>query len=400
MEYRGLYVNLSSVNPGVVKKTINISKALNSFDCVTFSLIEPGFKLNHEVVDEHGLKKVKLSIYSSFKIQYLLQKSMLKYFPIGFIRSWMFKKMFFKSLLKYQLINNIDIIIIRYPFASLPLYNFLKISTSKVFLEFNTFELEEFKAQSKYFYLKSKYFLELILRKNILRASKGFFGVTDEIINYQKKFLKISDKPTFLLSNGVQYDYIISNTHKKKDRINFVILVGEEQPWHGIDRLILSLKRFPLKENSRFYIIGKLSKSSENLIRNALIKNVSFDILDSLTFSQIKELFKKIHVGISSLCLFKNSMNEASPLKVRDFALNGLPILLAYLDTDFSSNEKLEKFTFQVENNDSPINFNLVVSWYKKFNEYSLFEFQKNSLEILSYKNKLQPFISYLKKSQ
>ena len=400
MEYKGLYVNLSSVNPGVVKKTINISKALNSFDCVTFSLIEPGFKLNHEVVDEHGLKKVKLSIYSSFKIQYLLQKSMLKYFPIGFIRSWMFKKMFFKSLLKYQLINNIDIIIIRYPFASLPLYNFLKISSSKVFLEFNTFELDEFKAQSRFFYFESKYFLELILRKNILRAAKGFFGVTNEIIDYQKKFSKISDKPIFLLSNGVKYDYKVSYTVKKTDSINFVILVGEDQPWQGIDRLIFSLKRFPLKENSRFYIIGKLSQTSYNLITNIKIKNVSFHMLGVLSFRQIEEVFKKIHIGISSLCLYKKSMNEASPLKVRDFALNGLPILLAYFDTDFSSNEKLEKFTFQVENNDSPINFNLVVSWYKKFNEYSLFEFQKNSLEILSYKNKLQPFISYLKKSQ
>lgn len=398
MKYRGVYVNLSSANPGVVKKTINISKALNSFEFLSFSLVEPGFKLNHEVIEDHGLKKVKLSIYSSFKIQYLLQKSMLKYFSIGFVKSWMFEKMFFKSLLKYQLINNIDVIIIRYPFASLPLYNFIKISNSKVFLEFNTFELEEFKAQSRFFYFKSRYFLELILRKNILKAAEGFFGVTNEIIEYQNRFLDIFKKPTFLLSNGVQYDYKVSNTLRKTDSINFVILVGEDQPWQGIDRLIFSLKRFPLKEKSRFYIIGELSQSSNNLVRNAKIKNVSFDILGVLSFPQIKEVLKEIHVGISSLCLYKKSMNEASPLKVRDFALNGLPILLAYLDTDFCSNEKLKKFTFQVENNDSPINFNSVVSWYKNFNKNSLFEFQKNSLEILSYKNKLEPFIDYLKK--
>ena len=82
MEYKGLYVNLSSVNPGVVKKTINISKALNSFDCVTFSLMEPGFKLNHEVVDEHGLKKLNYQFIHLLRFNIYFKNQCLNIFPL------------------------------------------------------------------------------------------------------------------------------------------------------------------------------------------------------------------------------------------------------------------------------------------------------------------------------
>ena len=391
-------MNLSSANPGVVNKTINISKALNSFDCLSFSLLEPGFKLNHEVIEDHGLKKVKLSIYSSFKIQYLLQKSILKYFSIGFIKSWMFKKMFFKSLLKYQLINNIDVIIIRYPFASLPLYNFLKISNSKVFLEFNTFELEEFKSQNRFFKISLKYYSEIFLRKRILKVSDGIFGVTNEIIEYQNRFFDISKKPTFLISNGIGLRHDFSSLKKTNSIVNFVILIGEEQPWHGIDRLISSLKKYPLSTKSNFYFVGDISTYSYNLINKSSIKNVSFIFLGLINLNEQIELLKNVHIGIGSLCLFRNSMSEACPLKVRDYALHGLPVIIGYNDTDLTFNKTLKQFTFQVDNNESAINFNKVIFWYRKFTHNDLIDFSKYSQNILSYKKKLKPFFDYIKK--
>ena len=91
-------------------------------------------------------------------------------------------------------------------------------------------------------------------------------------------------------------------------------------------------------------------------------------------------------------------MSEACPLKVRDYALHGLPVVIGYNDTDLTFNRTLKKFTFQVDNNESAINFNKVIFWYRQFNHNDLTDFSKNSRNILSYKKKLEPFFDYLKK--
>jgi hypothetical protein len=91
-------------------------------------------------------------------------------------------------------------------------------------------------------------------------------------------------------------------------------------------------------------------------------------------------------------------MTEACPLKVRDFAIKGLPIILGYHDTDFSVNNDLNKYTFQVVNDNSLINFNNIISWYKEFNQDELKEFAQTSFDVLSYKGKFEHFISCLRK--
>jgi hypothetical protein len=39
--------------------------------------------------------------------------------------------------------------------------------------------------------------------------------------------------------------------------------------------------------------------------------------------------------GIGPLALHRKGMSEATPLKVRDYLIHGLPVLIAHLDTDF-----------------------------------------------------------------
>ena len=63
--------------------------------------------------------------------------------------------------------------------------------------------------------------------------------------------------------------------------------------------------------------------------------------------NQVKKIVSKCDIGICSLSLHFNKMNEASPLKSRQYLAQGLPIIYAYNDTDFSGDEE---FTLQIPN--------------------------------------------------
>ena len=397
MNIKGIYVNLSSINPGVNNKIKSIVKSIDSYEGISCELILPGYKQNNELIDDNGFKYLELSIYSSKKVLFYFEKLFVVFSPFKFIRVWKFKKMFFKALLKFQIENNISYSIVRYPFASYSFLNFLKSSSSNVYIEFNTFEFKEFKSQNRFFFLSLKYYLERILRKKILQNSEGFIGVTNEIISYQDQFIDIKSKPKFLISNGLGNGPNRLIFHKEINPINFVVLIGQDQPWHGIDRLIFSLEDFPLETKAIINVIGKLSKNSLELINKTPIKNVSFRFLGLVSSYELHSLLEKTHIGIGSLCLFRKGMKEACPLKVRDFALNGLPVVIGYNDTDFSNNQTLNKFTFQVENSDSTIDFNKVISWYEQFSLDDLKKFSENAYDILSYQKKVMPFVDYLK---
>lgn len=398
MNLKGVYVNLSSINPGVNYKVKAITKALNSYDGVSFLLITPGFKQQSFKINEKSFNQLELGIYSSNKLLFCFEKLFLKFFPFKFIRKWKFKNLFFKALLKYQIDNDISFSILRYPFANISLHNFMKKSSSKVFLEFNTFEIDEFKSQNVLYFFNSKYYLEQLFRKKILKNSNGIIGVTNEIIDYQNSFYNVDEKEKFLISNGIDQDFKFTFKNKNELPICFVFLIGEDQPWHGFDRLMLSLVNLPLKEKIVIHVIGKLSNKNKYLLESLSLINVSFNLHGYLSKEKMNDVLKCSHIGIGSLSLFRNNMTEACPLKVRDFAVNGLPILIGYTDTDFSLNDDLNKYTFEVGNDDSLINFNNITAWYKEFNQDELKEFPQISFDVLSYKKKLEHFISYLKK--
>jgi hypothetical protein len=398
MNLKGVYVNLSSINLGVNFKVKAITKALNSYDGVSFLLITPRFKQQNFKINEKGFNQLELGIYSNNNLLFCFEKLFLKYFPVKFLRKWKFKNLFFKALLIYQKDNAISFSILRYPFANISLHNFMKKSSSKVFLEFNTFEIDEFKSQNIFYFLNSKYYLEQFFRKKILKHSNGIIGVTNEIINYQNNFYKVDENRKFLISNGINQDYRFAPKNKTELIISFVFLIGEDQPWHGFDRLILSLFNSSLKEDIIIHIIGKLSKKNKSLLESLSIKKVSFKLHGTLPKEKMNNVLEYSHIGIGSLCLFRKNMTEACPLKVRDFAIKGLPIILGYHDTDFSVNNDLNKYTFQVVNDNSLINFNNIISWYKEFNQDELKEFAQTSFDVLSYKGKFEHFISCLRK--
>jgi hypothetical protein len=61
-------------------------------------------------------------------------------------------------------------------------------------------------------------------------------------------------------------------------------------------------------------------------------------------------------IGIGTLALHRKNMEEACPLKTREYLANGLPVLIAYKDSDLSGKEE---FVCQIPNREENITENL-----------------------------------------
>jgi hypothetical protein len=54
-----------------------------------------------------------------------------------------------------------------------------------------------------------------------------------------------------------------------------------------------------------------------------------------LVRDQYRPILAAADFGIGPLGLHRKGMSEATPLKVRDYLIHGLPVMIAHLDTDF-----------------------------------------------------------------
>lgn len=107
-----------------------------------------------------------------------------------------------------------------------------------------------------------------------------------------------------------------------------VVFMGHPgQPWHGIDDV------FALARARPDWIIDLVGMSHEP--GSPGTPNLRFH--GELTAEQYLPILAQADLGLGSLALYRNGMEEASPLKVREYLALGLPVVGGYRDTDIPS---------------------------------------------------------------
>jgi glycosyltransferase involved in cell wall biosynthesis len=184
-----------------------------------------------------------------------------------------------------------------------------------------------------------------------------------------------------------------------------VVFAGNISEWHGVDRAIYGLAQYlanykPKDIRILLKIIGhgsSLKKLQELAIKLGLTDNVIFILpkkRDELQF-----FFNEAHLALGSLGLHRIGLNEATPLKHREYCAVGLPFVFAGEDEDFGQGFD---FALKVKADESPINWAEIVEFYKKTREkypYLRLEMQKFTSERLTWEKKVFPLIEYLKKN-
>ena len=217
----------------------------------------------------------------------------------------------------------------------MPFFNRI-LKTNTVVMEINSDDVAEYKLQSKF-----RYLYNLLTRDLILKHVDAFISVSREL---KVKFEKYH-KPIIVIANGI--NTTLYEVVEKKNQKPILVFIGSpNQAWHGVNKIIDMSKHYT---DYQFYIIGTDGSDTPNL-----------KYFGYLSDKESIKLLNKADIGIGTLSLYKNNMNEASPLKTRQYLACGLPLIYAYTDTDI---ERPTEFTVKLENKEDNLD-------YKKIDEF------------------------------
>ena len=160
----------------------------------------------------------------------------------------------------------------------------------------------------------------------------GKICVTDEIAKIES-----FNKPIVTITNGFNHKKLDLPTFQyfKGSSLRILMICSKLQPWHGIERFFESVVKWEVSNrqlNVKIDIVGEIFKNSFDHIK--LPKHILFH--GSKNDNEIIELAKNANMGVSTVGLFLNNMDEACPLKSREYISLGLPFIYGYKDQDIT----------------------------------------------------------------
>lgn len=215
---------------------------------------------------------------------------------------------------------NPDIIYARYLFPAWGVQH-LKPNATKLILEVNS--------DDKYEYLGKNIFTGLLnaaFRRIVLKMADGLVFVTNELAGVDS-FKALTDVQT-VIANGIDCQKVSLATLPNNKKPQLAFIGSPHQNWHGVDKLIHLAELLPA---SQLHIIGPDEKECLKYW-GSMPSNVT--IHGYLNAAQSTKILSTIDVAISTLALYRKSMHEACPLKVRQYLAHGIPIIGASDDTD------------------------------------------------------------------
>jgi glycosyltransferase involved in cell wall biosynthesis len=158
-------------------------------------------------------------------------------------------------------------------------------------------------------------------RRMALDDAAGLVCVSHELA----ASFEASGKPLAVIANGADLQTAAAPA-EPSERPLAVCLIGVPMPWHGLDKLVELARAIPEWD---FSVIG----AGRSSLPADAPSNVS--ALDALPRSDYAPLLARADVGIGSLAMHRAGLEEASPLKVREYLAHGLPVIIGFEDTDF-----------------------------------------------------------------
>ncbi|PJJ76368.1 glycosyltransferase involved in cell wall biosynthesis [Thermoflavifilum aggregans] len=173
-------------------------------------------------------------------------------------------------------------------------------------------------------------------RKSLIRSVDGLVCVTPEIEARFKRY----GKPSCVISNGIDLNRIPLKRPDPSGRAHLIFVGSSDIPSQGIDLVIRLARRLP---QYVFHIVcpdlpvGK----QQNIISHG-----------ALCDTQLKSLYMRMDIGIGTLALHRKHMQQACPLKVREYIAAGLPLILAYEDCDLPDDPHILRLPYGLQHLD------------------------------------------------
>jgi glycosyltransferase involved in cell wall biosynthesis len=186
----------------------------------------------------------------------------------------------------------------------------------------------------------------------VLAETAGLVGVTGEILHYETARAGWAI-PGHVMPNGADPRTIpFTSPALPTDRVD-LLCVASFQPWHGLDRLIVGFASEPDVTDVHLHLVGDgpaLAGLRSFVCEAGLAARVHFH--GQVAVEQLGEWYRRAHVTIGSLAPHRVGLKELAALKHREYALRGLPVVLAGGDADFPATLP---WTRQVVADDTPV---------------------------------------------
>ena len=164
-----------------------------------------------------------------------------------------------------------------------------------------------------------------LTRSRILRTVSGFVAVTNELATQFGEF----GRPSLAIGNSIALaDHpVFPSAAPARVKIAFLGTTGA--PWHGLDRIAELAALLPSVD---FELIGITAEAWAALVSAPPSRNIRLH--GPLPRTSYTQLLAECVAALGSLALYRNQMEEACSLKVRECLAGGLPVIGAYRDTD------------------------------------------------------------------
>jgi hypothetical protein len=211
-----------------------------------------------------------------------------------------------------------DIIFLRYGIYVYPAHRLMDIAP--VVEEINTNDLTQHEELGGVY---SSY--NRLTRGIFLRRVSGLVTVSRELA-VSSAFAPYR-KPTRVIANGVDLNRIEQLPAPSNEIPRLVFMGNPGYPWHGVDKLVHLARLVP---DVHLDIVGY----SELPEFAPLPENITLH--GYLPMEEYRKVLASADAAVSSLALHRVHLEEASPLKSRECLAFGLPLVVAYIDTDLN----------------------------------------------------------------
>jgi hypothetical protein len=157
----------------------------------------------------------------------------------------------------------------------------------------------------------------------LLRRADGLACITAELAG--RVAPGGASLPTAQITNGISLDEgdVLAPAGNARPRL--VFLGGAPEPWHGLDKITWLASALPEFD---FDVIGAPGEQTRPL----LPPNVRFHAFCERP--EYEAILARSDVALGTLALHRKRMAVAAPLKVREYLLRGLPVVIGYEDPD------------------------------------------------------------------
>ncbi|NMC45438.1 MAG: glycosyltransferase family 4 protein [Chloroflexi bacterium] len=209
-----------------------------------------------------------------------------------------------------------DVIYLRWGMYANPLYKLF--SKIPVVVEINTNDVREHRLLGFPLYLYN-----LLTRSITLRNASGLVFTTRELAA-EPEFARFNT-PRCVISNGIDLDAYqpLPAPHTPVPHLAFI--GTPDLPWQGVEKLVSLAK---MVTDIHIDIIGCSSLPGQEILPE------NMTLHGYLGEEQYRQVLAKASAAIGTLSLFKKGMQEAAPLKIRECAAYGIPLILPYRDSD------------------------------------------------------------------